>query len=102
MISLPNPTFSEFTESVNSDEELNETNYCDQKTITMEFSFEAHDLLNDMICHALDTYDFVNYLGIHDLPEDSPVRRRYEMLESMKECSFKLWNDRFGNAPYKN
>ena len=94
MISLPN--FSEFTESVNADQELNETNYCDQQTVTMEFTFEEHNLLNDILCHALDGM-YIAVPSICELPRDNEIRERYEMLDEMKEKSYKLWSQRFGN-----
>jgi len=94
MISLPN--FAEFAESVNSEEELTEKNYCDQQPVTMEFTFEEHDLLNSILCHAIDGMDLA-ISCIYDLPENSEIRQRYEMLEHMKNHSYSLWATRFGN-----
>jgi len=94
MISLPN--FAEFAESVNSDEELTESNYCDQQPVTMEFTFEEHDLLNSILCHASDSMDLA-IPCVFDLPEDSEIRQRYEMLSRMKTYSYSLWSTRFGN-----
>jgi len=76
--------------------ELNETNYCDQQPVTMEFTFEEHDLLNSILNHAMEAYDFVAYLGIYDLPEDSEIRQRYMMLDNLKNQSYSLWAQRFG------
>ena len=81
--------------------ELNETNYCDQKPVTMEFTYEEHDLLNSILCHAVDAMDLA-IPHIYDFPEDSEIRQRYEMLDSLKERSYSVWSDRFGNSPYKN
>jgi hypothetical protein len=81
--------------------ELTEQNYCDQNPVTMEFSFEEHDLLISILCHALDASDLV-IPCIYDFPEDSEVRQRYEMLNKMKEQSCDLWSKRFGSAPYLN
>lgn len=92
MISLPN--FSEYAESVNSDEELTETNYCDQKSIMMEFTFEEHDFLNDILCHASDGM-YIAVPSMYDLPEDSEIRQRFEMLEKMRSRSYSLWTQRF-------
>jgi hypothetical protein len=82
--------------------ELNETNYCDQKPITMSFSFEEHDLLNSMLNHFLDIYDFVGYGEIYDLPENSELKKRYNMILEMKERSHVLWAHRFDHPPYDN
>lgn len=94
MISLPN--FAEFAESVNSDQELTESNYCDQQPVTMAFTFEEHDLLNSILCHAVDAMDLA-IPCVYDLPEDSEVRQRYELLEHMKNHSYSLWSARFRN-----
>lgn len=94
MISLPN--FAEFAESVNSDEELTEENYCDKKSVTMEFTFEEHDLLNSILCHASDSMDLAIPF-VYEFPEDSEIRQRYDMLQRMRNHSYDLWKNRFGN-----
>jgi hypothetical protein len=76
--------------------ELTEENYCDQQPVTMEFTFEEHDLLNSILVHALDGI-YLAIPCIYDLPEDSEIRQRYEMLEHMKNHSYSLWAQRFGN-----
>lgn len=82
--------------------ESNETNYCDQTSVTMEFTFEEHDLLNDIIRHAIDAYDFAMFsdISVKELPFDHDIRQRYEMLESIKNRSFALWADRYGKNNY--
>jgi hypothetical protein len=76
--------------------ELTEENYCDQQPVTMEFTFEEHDLLNSILCHAGDGMDLaIPY--IYDLPEDSEILQRYKMLEEMRNRSYDLWKTRFGN-----
>lgn len=74
--------------------ELTKDNYCDQKPVTMEFTFEEHDLLNFILCHAIDGMDLA-VPCIYDLPEDSEIRKRYDMLEHMKNHSYSLWEQRF-------
>lgn len=76
--------------------ELNETNYCDQQPVTMEFTYEEHDLLNSILCHAVDGMDLA-IPCVYDLYENSEVRQRYELLEQMKNYSYSLWAQRFGN-----
>lgn len=68
----------------------------------MEFSFEEHDLLNSILNHALDAYDFTGYSEIFDMPDDSPVKQRYDMILELKERSHHLWAHRFSNPPYNN
>ena len=76
--------------------ELNETNYYDQQPVMMEFTVEEHDLLNGILIHALDGMDLA-IPCIYDLQENSEIRQRYEMLEHMKNHSYSLWAQRFGN-----
>ncbi len=96
MISLPN--FAEFAESVNADEELNADNYCNQQPVTMEFTFEEHDLLNNVLNQALDTIDFtLGNSSIYDFDKESEIRQRYMMLDEMKNRSYSIWSQRFGN-----
>ena len=69
---------------------------CDQQPVMMEFTYEEHDLLNSILCHAMDGMDLaIPY--IYELPEDSETRQRYEMLEHMKNRSYSLWAQRYGN-----
>ena len=60
----------------------------------LEFSYEEHDLLNSILCHALDGMHLA-IPCIYDLPEDSESLQRYEMLERMKNHSYSLWETRF-------
>ena len=60
----------------------------------MEFDADEHDLLNSILVHALDGMD-LGIPCIYDLPEDSEIRQRYEMLERMKNQSYQLWSQRF-------
>ena len=66
----------------------------DTTPITMEFTADEHDLLNSVLNHALDGMDLA-IPCIYDLPEDSEIRQRYDMLEHMKNNSYKLWSQRF-------
>jgi len=62
----------------------------------MEFTFEEHDLLNSILNHAIDGMNLA-VPCIYDFSENSEIRKRYEMLESMKKRSYQLWSQRFGN-----
>ena len=66
----------------------------DTTPITMEFTADEHDLLNSVLNHAMDGMDLA-IPCIYDLPEDSEIRQRYELLEHMKNNSYKLWSQRF-------
>jgi hypothetical protein len=73
---------------------MNKTSCYDTTPITMEFTADEHDLLNDILVHALDGMHLV-IPCIYDLPEDSESLQRYEMLERMKNRSYDLWSNRF-------
>ena len=77
--------------------ELNETNYCDQKSVTMEFTFEEHDLLNSVLNHAIDAMD-IAIPCIYDFSKDSEIHQRYDMLETIKNQSYHLWKKRFEHS----
>ena len=68
----------------------------DMTPVTMEFTADEHDLLNSILCHAIDGMDLA-IPCIFDLPEDSESLKRYEMLERMKNRSYQLWSQRFPN-----
>jgi hypothetical protein len=76
--------------------ELEKTSWYDMTPVTMEFTADEHDLLNSILCHAIDGMDLA-IPCIYDLPEDSEIRQRYEMLKHMKNHSYSLWAQRFGN-----
>lgn len=81
--------------------ELTNDNYCDQKPVTIEFTFEEHDLLRELIVRAFDQFDLA-VPDICELPEDCETVKRYVMLNDIRERVCDLWGDRFGNAPYEN
>ena len=68
----------------------------DKSPVTLEFTYEEHDLLNSIFCHASDALDLA-VPCIYDLPEDSEVRQRYTMLDNLKNRSYDFWAQRFGN-----
>ena len=68
----------------------------DTTPITMESTADEHDLLNNILVHAIDGMDLA-IPCIYDLPEDSESLQRYEMLERMKNHSCSLWAHRFNS-----
>jgi hypothetical protein len=68
--------------------------YYDMTPVTMEFTADEHDLLNSILVHAIDGMDLA-IPCIYDLPENSEILQRYEMLEHMKNHSYSLWSQRF-------
>ena len=67
----------------------------DQSPVKMEFTYEEHDFLNSILNHAQESFDLVDAYWM--LPEDSEVRKRYEMLKTLRDRSYELWNGRYPN-----
>ena len=84
-----------YTKQVNQSLLMTESTH-DQSPVKMEFTYEEHDLLNNILVHAMDGMDLA-IPCIYDLPEDSESLKRYEMLERMKNQSYQLWSQRFTN-----
>ena len=70
----------------------------DTTPITMEFTADEHDLLNSVLNHALDGMDLA-IPCIYDLGEEFEIRKRYKMLDRMKNRSYDLWANRFQTTP---
>jgi hypothetical protein len=70
--------------------EINET------PVTIEYTMEEHELLNDILNLEMDAMDVVLCGEMHSLPKDCQIRIRYELLEAMRQRSLQLWSNRFG------
>ena len=66
----------------------------DQSPVKMEFTYEEHDLLNNILVYAIDGMSLA-IPCIYDLQEDSEILQRYRMLASMRNRSYDLWAQRF-------
>jgi len=68
-----------------------------QNDITVTLTEVEHELINDIFCHALESYQLVSPYdsGIWDLPIDNPIVQRYTLIENLKERFNLLWADRF-------
>lgn len=69
----------------------------DESPVIIEYTMEEHELLNSIMVAALDSIDTIAYGEIYDLPKDSPIRIRYELLNSMRQRSLELWSQRWDN-----
>jgi len=69
----------------------------DQNDITVTLTEVEHELINDILSHALESIHLVAPYdaGIWDLPIDSPILQRYTLIENLKERFNLLWVDRF-------
>lgn len=68
----------------------------DESPVTIEYTMDEHELLNDILNLEMDAMDVVLCGELHNLPKDSQIRIRYELLRSMRERSAQLWSNRFG------
>jgi hypothetical protein len=67
--------------------------------ITVTITESQHELLNDVLMHAIEAYQIVSPYdtGLYDLPIENEIVQRYTLLENMKEMFYTLWSDRFEN-----
>ena len=82
-----------YTKQVNQSLLMTESTH-DQSPVKMEFTYEEHDFLNNILVHAMDGMDLA-IRSIYDLQEDSEILQRYRMLASMRNRSYDLWAERF-------
>jgi len=65
--------------------------------ITITLSESQHELLNDILLHALESYQLVSPYndGMWDLPIYNPIVQRYTMVENLREMLNEMWKERF-------
>ena len=68
-----------------------------ENNITVSLTEAQHELLNDVLLHAVEAYQVVAPYddGINDLPLDNPIVQRYSMLQNLREMFIELQKDRF-------
>lgn len=71
-----------------------------ENDITVSLTESQHELLNEVLCHALDAVNLASPYGdgMWDLPLDNPIVQRYTMLQNMHEMFCELWADRFSDV----
>jgi hypothetical protein len=65
--------------------------------ITVTLTESQHELINEILHHALDTFQLVAPYddGLYDIPMENPIIQRYTMIENLREMFYELWADRF-------
>jgi hypothetical protein len=65
--------------------------------ITVTLTESQHELINEILHHALDTFQLVapDDDGLYDIPMENPIIQRYTMIENLREMFYELWADRF-------
>ena len=68
-----------------------------ESNITVTLTESQHELINEILHHALDTFQLVAPYddGLYDIPMENPIIQRYTMIENLREMFYELWADRF-------
>jgi hypothetical protein len=69
--------------------------YCDESPISMQFTFEEHEALCDAISQAMDCYNLISYADLEKLPRDCETRKKYELLDTLRNRVYYGWSQRF-------
>ena len=69
----------------------------DTNDITVQLTEVEHELLVELLVHALECYHIVSPYdsGLHDLPLDNPIIQRYDTIENLRARFVELWQDRW-------
>ena len=69
----------------------------DTNDITIRLTEVEHELLVELLVHALESYQLVSPYdaGLHDLPLDNPIVHRYDTIENLRARFVELWQDRW-------
>lgn len=69
----------------------------DTNDITIRLTEVEHELLVELLVHALESYQLVSPYdaGLHDLPLDNPIVQRYDTIENLRARFVELWQDRW-------
>jgi hypothetical protein len=76
-------------------EDTNEDSHIVQGDIQVPLTFAEHELINEVLLQAVNSFDFACPYGMFDLPIDSEIVQRYTMLDNLRERFNILWSDRF-------
>ena len=68
-----------------------------ENDITVTLTESQHELINEILNHALDAVNLASPYGdgMWDLSLDNPIVQRHTMIENMREMFLELWSDRF-------
>lgn len=69
----------------------------DTNDITVRLTEVEHELLVELLVHALESYQLVSPYdaGLQDLPLDNPIVQRYDTIENLRARFVELWQDRW-------
>jgi hypothetical protein len=67
----------------------------DESPISMQFTFEEHEALCDAISQAMESYNLISYIDLQKLPADCETRKKYELLDTLRNRVYYGWSQRF-------
>lgn len=75
--------------------DTNDDSHMVKGDILVPLTMAEHELMNDIILHAVEAANFAIPYCLADLPLDNEIVQRYTMLENLRERFVYLWADRF-------
>ena len=66
-----------------------------QKPVSFQFSYEEHEILCDAIMSLMNCYDVIPFHELEQLDPESETRKKYELLDKMKNQVYYAWSQRF-------
>jgi hypothetical protein len=69
-----------------------------QRDIQISLTYAEHELICEVLRQASDAFDFTCSYELQNLPLDSEIVRRYNILENLRETFYVLWSDRFSQV----
>ena len=75
--------------------DTNDDAHMEQGDILVPLTMAEHELLNEIIIHAVDAANFAIPYCLADLPITNEIVQRYTMIDNLRERFGILWADRF-------
>ena len=66
-----------------------------QEPVSFQFSYEEHEILCDAIMSLMNCYDVIPFFELEQLDPESETRKKYELLDKMKNQVYYAWSQRF-------
>jgi len=65
--------------------------------IALTFTVEEHEIMNEIMCHTLDSmfFSFGNITELHNMDPESYLSKRHKMIEGIMQKFHGKWNERF-------
>ncbi len=70
-------------------------NYYNTEPVSLQFSVDEHEMLCDALTCLFSCYDVIPFTELMDMPADSEMRKKYELIDSMRNRVYYMWSQRF-------